>query len=233
MILFYLDVSGTGLGDSRSHYFVLSAVGIPADRWKLVDSQFSAPKRRLIPWAKPEDFEIKGRDMRRGDKLFKGLDWAARVAAIDQTAQLLSELPCRVFSVQVDKRDLPEYISSDDMMYRLSLSRLLDRMEAELSRIEQPGMLMFDMRSDLHSSVQDRRLIDAYRNWVGDREGQTRFIEMPWFGFSAFYAGLQLADFSAYLIDFVSNEAGSSRGRSQLTEAYAKFEDKVVLVRIP
>ena len=233
MILFYLDESGTGLGDSRSPYFVLSAIGVPANDWQLIDDQVSALKRRLITWAKPEDFEIKGRDMRRGDKLFKGLDWAARLAAIDRTAQLISELPCRLFAVQVDKRELPEYISSDDIMYRLALSRLLERIDTELSSLERSGMLMFDMRSDLHSSVQDRRLVDAYRDWVSDRQGRTRFVELPWFGFSAFYAGLQLADFSAYLIDFVANEGGSPRGRSELAEAYARFEDKVELLRIP
>lgn len=89
------------------------------------------------------------------------------------------------------------------------------------------------MRSDMHSSVQDRRLVDAYREWVGERGGQTRLIELPWFGFSAFYAGLQLADFAAYLIDFGVHESTRAKRSEELREAFAKFQSKVYLVHVP
>ena len=92
---------------------------------------------------------------------------------------------------------------------------------------------MVDMRSDMHSSVQDRRLIDAYREWIISRAGRTGLIELPWFGFSAFYAGLQLADFTAYLIDFVSNEGKHTRRDSELHEIFARFQHKISLVHIP
>lgn len=121
MILFYIDKSGTGLGDKNSPFFVLCATGMPAHEWKTVDSQFVALKRRLISWAKPEDFEIKGRDMRRGEKFFKKMNWPERVKAIQDVAGVIGTLLCSIFAVQVDKRELPEYVSSDDMMYRLSL----------------------------------------------------------------------------------------------------------------
>lgn len=178
MILFYIDESGTGLGDKGSPFFVLSATGIPAQDWKTVDNQIVALKRRLVGWAKPEDFEIKGRDMRRGEKFFRRMNWPERVKAIQDVAEVIAALSCRIFAVQVDKRELPEYVASDDMMYRLSLSRLLDELESELERLNQPGMLMLDMRSDLHSSVQDRRVVDAYRDWVASRMGQTHLIEL-------------------------------------------------------
>lgn len=233
MILFYIDESDTGLGDKGSPYFVLSATGIPAQEWKTVDSRVVALKRRLVGWAKPEDFEIKGRDMRRGEKFFRRMNWSERVKSIQDVAEVIATLPCRIFAVQVDKRELPEYVASDDMMYRLSFSRLLDEIESELEHLNQPGMLMLDMRSDLHSSVQDRRIVDAYRDWVASRMGQTHLAELPWFGFSAFYAGLQIADFSAYLIDFVSNEGGPARGSSELQEAFNKFRHQVKLVYIP
>lgn len=234
MILFYIDESGTSLGDKNSPYFVLSAVGIPASEWKAIDSQVTMLKRRLVSWAKPEDFEIKGRDMRRGEKFFKGLNWPERVIAIKEVANLIALSPSKIFAVQVDKRELPEYVGTNDMMYRLALSRLLDEIDSELERADQQsGMLMLDMRSDLHSSVQDRRLVDAYRDWIGSRVGQTRLVELPWFGFSAFYAGLQIADFAAYLIDFVSNEGTSGRGGKELQEAFELFRHKVRLVHIP
>ncbi len=233
MILFYIDESGTGLGDSQTTFFVLTAVGIPATEWGNVDSQVSALKRRLVSWAKPEDFEIKGRDMRRGEKFFKSQDWATRVRAISDTAQLISHLPGPIFAVQVDKRDLPDYIGSDSDLYRLAFWRLLDETDAELDRINQPGMVMVDMRSDMHSSVQDRRLVDAYRDWIGSRMGKTRLVELPWFGFSAFYAGLQLADFTAYLIDWSANEKGHAERSKELQEAVALVRAKVKMIRIP
>ncbi len=234
MILFYIDESGTGLGDKQTPFFILAAVAIHVRDWQEVDSRVANIKRRLVSWAKPEDFEIKGRDMRRGDKFFRGQNWKARVEAINDVAQLIAELPCRIFAVQVDKRDLPDYIGSDSNLYRLAFWRLLDEIDAELKNAQRgPGILMVDMRSDMHSSVQDRRLVDAYREWIASRAGRTQLVELPWFGFSAFYAGLQLADFAAYLIDFVSNEDRPTKPDPELREAFAKFEHKVSLVRIP
>jgi hypothetical protein len=232
MILFYVDESGTSLGDKRNPYFVLSAIGIPAQDYRSVDSSVNALKRRLVSWAKPEDFEIKGRDLRRGELFFKGQNWPTRVQAIHDVAQLIADLPCRIFAVQLDKRHLPEHVGSEDM-YRLTLSRLLEMIDEELLHIGQPGMLMIDARSTLHTAVQDRRLLDAYRDWVTSRLGQSQLLELPWFGFSAFYVGLQLADFSAYLIDFVSNEHPPDSEDSELRKAYTRFAHKVVLVHVP
>jgi Protein of unknown function (DUF3800) len=65
MILFYMDESGTGLGDTQTPFFLLAAAAIPTAAWQTVDSQVTALKRRLVGWAKPEDYEIKGRDIRR------------------------------------------------------------------------------------------------------------------------------------------------------------------------
>lgn len=233
MLLFYVDESGTGLGDERSPFFVLAAVAMPAKDWPEADSQLTALKRRLVSWAKPEDFEIKGRDLRRGEKFFKSLNWEMRAHGFREVTDLIARLPCNVFAVQVDKRDLPDYVSSEEHLYRLAFSRLLDELDGEAQRAEQPGMVMMDMRSDLHSSVQDRRLIDAYRDWLASRTGRTRLVELPWFGFSAFYAGLQLADFMAYLIDFVSNETTVPKRASELHDAFERVQRKVKLIRIP
>jgi Protein of unknown function (DUF3800) len=233
MQLVYMDESGTGLGDKQTPYFILAAVVIPIDQWQGIDSQVTALKRRLVSWAKPEDFEIKGRDMRRGEKFFKSLNWSERVKAIGETALLITTLPCQIFAVQVDKRDLPTYIGSEADLYRLAFWRLLDELDTILTRLNQPGMLMADMRSDLHSSVQDRRLVDAYREWIGSRMGQTRMVELPWFGFSAFYAGLQLADFAAYMLDWMSNEEAQTERNREISGALQSLRKKVQLVQIP
>lgn len=212
---------------------MLASVAIPVDKWSLIDSETNALKRRLVPWAKPEDYEIKGRDMRRGEKFFRGQDWNSRARAINDVAQLIAEIPCQFFAVQVDKRDLPDYVGSDTDLYRLAFWRLLEELEQELERLKGPGMLMVDMRSDMHSSVQDRRLVDAYREWIALRMGRTRLVELPWFGFSSFYVGLQLADFVAYLVDFVSNEVETGKRSAELEAAFAKLQSKVRFVLIP
>lgn len=233
MIYFYIDESGTGLGDERSAFFVLTAFSIFAEHWQELDSELAVLKRRLVSWARPEDWEIKGRDLRRGDKFFKEQPWEERVEAITEVAMLLARTPCRIFAVQVDKRDLPDYISSDSDLYRIAFWRLLEMIETQLEEQRSAGMLMVDARSDLHSSVQDRRLLDAYREWTASRHGRTRLVELPWFGFSAFYAGLQLADFAAYVIDFVTNELEFQKRSRELEEAYGRFQGKVQLVHIP
>ena len=75
MILYYIDESGTGLKDRRSPYFVLSAMAIPPESNPEIDRRVLGLKQRLIDWARPEDFELKGRDLHRGDKLFSHQKW--------------------------------------------------------------------------------------------------------------------------------------------------------------
>ena len=175
----------------------------------------------------------KDRRLRRGKKFYKALSWSERVNAFADVARLIETLPCRITAVQVDTRDLPEYIETDSDLYRLAFWRLLDELETNLSIQNELGLMMADARSDLHSSVQDRRLIDAFREWVGSRSGRTHFVEPPWFGFSAFYGGLQLADFAAYFVDFVSNELERAERDSELAASFRIIEKKIDLIRIP
>jgi hypothetical protein len=64
-------------------------------------------------------------------------------------------------------------------------------------------------------------------------------IELPWFGFSEFYAGLQLADFVAYLANVMAEERLTTEGQPQLgrnsnlVAAYSKFETQIQLLLIP
>lgn len=197
MLLVYVDESGTGLKDTQTPFFVYGALTIPAERWHLMDMQLTSLKRRLFSYFKTEDFEIKGRDLRRGEKPFDHLN---------------------------------------DDLHRLAFWRLLEELNMELARLGDNGVLMLDMRSDMHSSVDDRRLLDAYREWVVSREDRTHFVELPWFGFSAFYAGLQLVDFVAYFTDFVANETRISEEHARnadLARAYERFKHRVTFITIP
>lgn len=61
MLHFYIDESGTGLRDKRSPYFVLAATCIPLEGLAVVDERINDLKRRLVPFAEPEDYELKVR----------------------------------------------------------------------------------------------------------------------------------------------------------------------------
>lgn len=233
MQIFYIDESGTGLGDERTHFFVLAAFAIHTHHWVQLDREVSALKRRLIGWAKPEDWEIKGRDIRRGEKLFQNQNWNKRADAFLQIANVLDKLPCQFFVVQVDKRLLPSYIETDSDLYRVAFWRLLDELDQFLSQKSEQGLLLLDMRSDMHSSIQDRRVLDAYREWTGSRAGKSLFAELPWFGFSAFYSGLQMADYMAYLFDFVSNEVVRAKRQTALNQAFTQLHYKLKILKIP
>ncbi len=233
MLIFYIDDSGTNLGDKKHEYFVLGAFAIHSDQRALMDERLGAFKKQLVSWAAPEDVELKGRWLQRGDELFKNFDWPTRVKAFHDVAQIIDEIPCRVFVVLMHKPSLIESIDSDEDLYRLAFWRLLDELDEELKRENQAGLLMLDGQSDLHSHVSDRRFIDSYRRWAGSRAKEPGFAELPWFGFSAFYSGLQLADFSAYLTWLVSEESRSGRRAEDLHKAFAKIEYKVRRIFIP
>ncbi|MCP4416845.1 MAG: DUF3800 domain-containing protein [Chloroflexi bacterium] len=234
MIFFYMDESGTGLKDKNSHYFVLSAFALHSQDWKQLDKRITVLKRSLVSWAKPEDWEIKGRDLRRGDNIFQNYTWSQRSLAFVEIADFLQGFPCQLFVVQVDKRLLPHTIETDSDLYRIAFWRLLDTLNQYLeSQEKESGMLLVDMRSDMHSSVQDRRLIDAYREWLGSYAGSPLFVELPWFGFSNFYAGVQLADYIAYLTDFVSHQEIGRKRSTPLHEAFSLIESKLHVVQIP
>lgn len=234
MIFFYVDESGTGLKDLQSAFFVLGCITVDEREWQRIDGEVTLLKRRLISWAKPEDWEIKARDMRRGDRLFRNQNWEIRAKAFHAISSTISEFQCRLIVVQVDKRLLPRSVQTDTDLYRLAFWRLLDELDKFLHQNDKTGMMLFDMRSSsLHSSIQDRRLIDAYRDWLSTKTSRNRFVGMPWFGFSEFYAGLQLADFVSYLVDFTHNEIERGKRSRELYEAFQLIESKLHLIKIP
>jgi hypothetical protein len=235
MTVFYIDESGTGLRQPDTPYFVLAALGLSMEHWSDLDRAVVELKGRLVPWAKPEDWELKARDLRRGEGLFRERNWGQRAAAFRSVAEALTSLPVQIAAVRVHKPRLPATIGTEADLYRVAFWRLLDLLVEVLQRHD-TGLLMMDSRSDLHSSVQDRRVIDAYRDWCARCQSAPPFAELPWFGFSEFYIGLQMADFCAYMIAFVSNESDRNAPRSggrELHELYGLIEPKVSIVTLP
>ena len=58
-------------------------------------------------------------------------------------------------------------------------------------------------------------------------------MELPFFGVSGGYTGLQLADYVVYLIDLHSKLAGTARGYAELEGAFNLLKPKMQLVKIP
>ena len=241
MKLFYIDESGTSLGDMASPFFILAAAGIDSTQAQMVDREISSLKRRLMPYLRAEDWEIKGRDMRRGEPPYNQQSWPQRLEAMRAVATVAANLPCQHIVIIVDKRILPEGIDTHERMYTMALRRLLIELEKECNNAKDQGLLMVDSRSTLRSHADDRRLLDAYRGWVSDQGGTPSFVEAPWFGVSAYYSGLQLADFVAYLADFEWHERERQRQRqpresnprNEMRDLFRLLRSKARMVVIP
>lgn len=206
MILFYVDESGTGWNDRQTRYFILSSVAIEGAEWHMVEREITLFKRQIFSWAKPADWEIKGRDLRRGENFFAALSWVERLEIVKRFSHLVTELPCQFFSVQIDKSFLHRSVTDDQELYRMAFWALLELMTQYLTERDDYGMMLFDSRTDLHTDIKDRRLVEAYQEWVKLTSGAPRFLELPWFGSSSFYSGLQIADFLSYFLSVDLNE---------------------------
>ncbi|MCS7055419.1 MAG: DUF3800 domain-containing protein [Thermoflexales bacterium] len=237
MYFIYVDESGTGLADKRTSIFTLGAILVRDRDVESLDQELQNLKREIFPYAKPEDWEVKARDIRRGEKLFKGKNWEERKSAFQQISDLIVRLQIPLFTVQINKQHLPEFIETDTDLYRLAFTALLDLLQDELAARSELGILILDARSDLHSSVQDRRLIDAFLDWKSNKvrqKIQCHFVSVPLFGFSAFYPGLQLADFISYITDFAINERRRHpRHDSIINQCYFKIKRLLSCRMIP
>lgn len=183
-----------------------------------MDREFSALKKDLFSGREPEDWELKGRDIWQCLGLFKSSRREFRLQAFKKVSETMSLLPCHIFAVQVNKkrlRETSEDIKDDTGLYRLAFNQLLDMLDAYLTLSNESGILLMDSRSTQHTSIQDGRLLRVYRDWKSQKN-YSNFVELPLFGFSEFYTGLQLADYAVYSIDRNSKEAGTASGHTEL-----------------
>ncbi len=199
MILHYTEESGTNLKDKQSDFFVLAALAISAHVVPSVDRAVVDFKRAQVSWAKAEDFELKATAIRHGHGIFSGRPPRANLGLLVELGKMIGQLPLEVLVVAIDKRDLPDTFISSEQVYNGAFRRLLDLILESLKNKNENGLLMFDARSNQHTAVEDRRLIETYREYMAQRGHPTLIVEPPWFGVSSFYAGLQLADICAHL----------------------------------
>jgi hypothetical protein len=236
-ILFYVDEGGTGWKDKETNFFFLASFAIHIQHWSQMDREVSALKKELLIRREPEDWELKGRDIWQGDGSFKkkNFSWEFRLRAFKKVSETISQLPCHIFAVQVNKKRLGETsedIKDDTGLYRLAFNQLLEQLDSYLKEDNETGILLMDSRSSQHTSIQDGRLLRVYRDWKSQKKS-SNFVELPLFGFSEFYTGLQLADYVVYSIARYSNEAGTASGHTELEEAFNLLEPKMQLLKIP
>jgi Protein of unknown function (DUF3800) len=247
MFIFYIDESGTGLSDQKFDYFVLASAAVHTDFCPEMYRHVSSLKRNIFPYLKPEDWEIRGRNIRQGDEAFKKKSWTERISIFESIATTLASPEYHLFAVLANKKQFSsESMGSnwkDEDLYRVTFSKLLDELNSFLIAQKTQGMLFLDSRSSHHSSIQDRRLIDVYSEWASRSE--SRFVELPIFGFSSFYPGLQLADVFSYLTSCVSNEKVKEKidktlmrpdetRKHDLQKAFDKLRERIVtLIEIP
>ncbi|NEQ67085.1 MAG: DUF3800 domain-containing protein [Symploca sp. SIO1B1] len=237
MILFYIDESGTGWRDKETNFFFLVSFAAPVQQWLQIDREFLSFKRSVRPNSKPEEWELKGREIWQGVGKFKKVKREYRIRDFLQLAEILSNLPCHIFAVQVNKtrlRDSDQNIKDDNDLYQFAFKQMLEELNAFIKDSHENGILFMDSRSTQNTSVQDNRVIRAYRDWEGEQTESSRFVDLPWFGFSEFYTGLQLADYVAYLISRrPSDEGAISTSRIKLLEAFNVLQAKIHLFEFP
>jgi len=234
-ILFYVDEGGTTWNDKQTNLFFLASFAIHVQDWSQMEREVSALKKELLSRREPEDWELKGRDIWQGLGSFKNCKQEIRLGYFKKISQTLNQLPCHIFAVQVNKKRLQETrgdIKDDIDLYRLSFNQLLEQLDDYFKQYNETGILLMDSRSAHHTSIQDDRLIRVYRDWKSQKES-SNFVELPLFGVSNFYTGLQIADYVVYLIDRSSKESETARGNAELEEAFNLLEPKMQLVKIP
>ncbi|MEG4941150.1 DUF3800 domain-containing protein [Microcoleus sp. F4-D5] len=200
-----------------------------------MDREVSELKKEILSLREPEGWELKGRDIWQGQGSFKKFPQEFRHRAFKKVSETMSHLPCHIFAVQVNKKNLGETsedIKDDTGLYRLAFNQLLEQLDAYLKQYNETGILLMDSRSAHHTSVQDRRSSDIYRDWKSQKKS-SNFMELPFFGVSDGYTGLQLADYVVYLIDRYSKKARTASGHTELEEAFHLLEPKIQLLKIP
>lgn len=241
MILFYIDEGGTGWKDQETNFFFLVSLAVPAYCVPEMERELHSLKQSWLSGGKLTDWELKGHDIWQGKGKFKNVNQEYRFKVFLQLAQNLSQSQSSIFAIVINKKsiiekqinkDVERYIENDADLYQLSFKKMLDILNYFLKTSNQTGILLMDSRSSSHNSVQDGRLVKVYEDWIELQEETPCFIEKPWFGFSEFYTGLQLADYVAYLLARRVNEKKEIASQ-KLQEAFDLLKSKIYLLQIP
>lgn len=238
MILFYIDEGGTGWKDEQSKYFFLCALAIHSRFLREVETEFFNFKQSIVKNKQPDEWELKGRDIWQGLEEFKNVRQDYRIQIFVDFSQMLSQLTCHLFAIQINKQLLREQqpaITDDTKLYELSFHYLLNKLETFLENSEETGMLLLDSRMTIKTGVQDDRLIKAYKNWRDANIkaiNEINLIGLPWFGRSDDYPGLQIVDYATYLLSRLSLEKSEAK-IIELNQAFNLIKNKIEIIEVP
>ncbi|MBD2302624.1 DUF3800 domain-containing protein [Nostoc sp. FACHB-190] len=236
MLLFYVDESGTCSKDDQTNFFVLASVAISEHDSSQIHTKVLSLKQSIFPSKDHDTWELKGREIYRGEGTFKKHKLESRIRIFLEISTTLNQLPCHIFTVVVNKKafyKMREDMKDDTMLYRLTFNRLLQELDGFMKCSNESGILLMDSRSTHSSSVQDGRLVKAYRDWINSQKYDCCFVEQPWFGVSQFCLGLQLADYVAYLINLSTQQIEGKSHTVECLKAFDILQSKIHLVEIP
>lgn len=206
MYLFYIDESGEREYTSPSRYFVLSALGVPVQEWRSINSDMLTLKRTYF---QDIGVEIKANWLRFGKERKKRyLDLfpitEAELAAFTNKAyDIILSYNTLVIAAIIDKQQVQrKYVtpqSPSSLAYRL----LFERIENFLTKQEQYGIVIFDKITELEVSKKgyENLLARQHQRYL---EKGTEFVQISQIVEGLLFIPshennlLQLADLCAY-----------------------------------
>jgi hypothetical protein len=115
MHLIYVDESGnTGknLTDAQQPIFVLTALVVPEDKWVPIEQDLFAALNAHFP-ARPPEFEVHAAELRNGDRFFRGLPVATRIAFRDEWLKVAQKHNLRLITRAIVKKRYERWIKNE------------------------------------------------------------------------------------------------------------------------
>lgn len=229
MFLIYADESGTvDINDSEN--FVIAGVILNEDRWFEVNSRLNELSKKYN-LNNDYNFEFHLCDLVHRKDNFSKLELDERINIINSLAEIIHNTEIRVVYSIIKKKKLLTNINMRYWAYKFLFERLCYQLN-DLNTFRERkgyGLLLLDSVS----KKEDRKVWEILSDLLKDGSGyeENKFlIEGPIFVESHLRALSQIADFSAYLINynFKENKNKDEKIHKCLSEAYSKISQKMV-----
>jgi len=115
MHLIYVDETGnTGnnLADAQQPVFLLAALIVPEEKWTAVEADLAQSADRHFP-GRPAEFEAHGKDIRNGEKFFRGMPIAPRLAFRDDWLRIAVKHELKLITRAIVKKRYERWLKSE------------------------------------------------------------------------------------------------------------------------
>lgn len=201
MHILYADESGC-VSDASQKYFVLAGVAVFERRTHWIDQNLNNIAARFDP-ADPQRIELHGSPMRSGRDVWKGVDPAKRVQAINDALRLGVVDECRRNGVRLFAAVIEKAAVTVGDVAEIAFTQLASRFDQFLMRLYRSsghghrGLIVFDKAA----TEQRTQTLARDFKFVGHRWGQLRNLaEVPLFIDSRASRLIQLADLVSWSI---------------------------------